>query len=229
MSTTTDPTTETDAAGSTAGTPEAAELRSVEHPVVIVTEAALDTISGIREAEDDPAGLVLRIAVNGINGIEYTYDLSFEPRTELEGELVVYDVGDLTVAIPEDSVEPLQGATLDLPSNPGQAGLVIRNPNRPNPLAGKVLELVGDLPEKVTQLLVESINPSLASHGGFAELVGVEDDKVYVRMGGGCQGCAMSQATLVEGISKSIREAIPEVTDVIDVTDHASGDNPFYT
>lgn len=205
-----------------------ATFRTIDEPVVIVTEGALETILGIRDSEDDPATLVLRIAVNGQNGVEYTYDLSFEPQDELEGENVTYQAGDMGIVIPVDSVDQLQGATLDLPSSPGQGGLVIRNPNRPDPLAGKKLELVGDLPEKVTQLLVESINPSLASHGGFAELVGVEDDKVYVRMGGGCQGCAMSQATLVEGIAKSIKEEIPEVREVVDVTDHASGDNPFY-
>jgi Fe/S biogenesis protein NfuA len=73
------------------------------------------------------------------------------------------------------------------------------------------------------------INPGLAQHGGFAALVGVEDTTVFLTMGGGCQGCAMSAATLRDGITTSIHEAIPEVTEVIDVTDHNAGDNPFYT
>ena len=79
------------------------------------------------------------------------------------------------------------------------------------------------------QLLEQPINPSLASHGGFASLVGVEDTKVFLTMGGGCQGCAMSAATLREGIQVAIKEAIPEVTEVIDATDHDAGENPFYT
>jgi len=122
----------------------------------------------------------------------------------------------------------LRGATLDLPRNEGQGGLVIRNPNRPNPLLGAQIELTGDLAEKVQQLLAESINPSLASHGGYAALVGVEDTKVFISMGGGCQGCAMSAATLREGIQVAIKEAIPEVTEIVDVTDHDAGDNPYY-
>ena len=139
-------------------------------------------------------------------------------------------MGDLTVAIPEASVENLRGAELDLPRTAGQGGLVIRNPNRPNPLAGVELELSGDIAEKVQQLLEGSINPALASHGGYAELVGVdEDDRVFVTMGGGCQGCAASAATLRDGIRRSIQEAIPEVTDVVDATDHEAGENPFYT
>ena len=56
----------------------------------------------------------------------------------------------------------------------------------------------------------------------------MDDATVYVSMGGGCQGCAMSQATLTEGIRASILEAIPEVTEVVDATDHSAGENPFY-
>jgi Fe/S biogenesis protein NfuA len=92
------------------------------------------------------------------------------------------------------------------------------------------LELSGDIAEKVTQLLDGSVNPALAAHGGFATLLGVDDDdNVYVTMGGGCQGCAASAATLRDGIQRSIKEAIPEVNSVVDATDHAAGENPFYT
>ncbi len=80
---------------------------------------------------------------------------------------------------------------LDVPRTAGQGGLVIRNPNRPNPLAGVELDLEGSVAEQVQQLLDQSVNPSLASHGGFATLVGVDDENnVYVTMGGGCQGCS---------------------------------------
>ena len=106
---------------------------------------------------------------------------------------------------------------------------MLRNPNRPNPLLGVDLELTGDLAEKVSQLLEQSINPSLASHGGFATLVGVDDTRVFLTMGGGCQGCSMSAATLVQGIQVAIKEALPEVTEVVDATDHAAGENPFYS
>jgi Fe/S biogenesis protein NfuA len=128
-----------------------------------------------------------------------------------------------------DSVERMRGATLDVPSRDGQGGLVIRNPNRPNPLSGRDIELTGDIADKVRQLLMEAINPSLASHGGYADLVGVEDTTVFLSMGGGCQGCAMSAATLREGIQVAIKEAIPEVTDIVDVTDHDAGASPFYS
>jgi Fe/S biogenesis protein NfuA len=131
--------------------------------------------------------------------------------------------------VPADTVDRLRGATLDLPSSAAQGGLVIKNPNRPDLLEGKQLELTGTSAEKVQQLLDQQINPSLAAHGGFAELVGVEGPTAYITMGGGCQGCSMSAATLREGITVMIGQAIPEVTEVIDATDHAAGENPFYT
>ena len=107
-----------------------------------------------------------------------------------------------------------------------QQGLVLRNPNRPDPLSGEHLELTGTIDEKVRQLLDGQINPALALHGGFAALERVEGDNVYVTMGGGCQGCAVSAMTLRDGIARSIKEAIPEVTEVIDTTDHAWARTP---
>ena len=169
----------------------------------------------------------LRIEVTGTNGVEYAYDLTFDPVAAADDADVVFQADGLPVIVPAGSIEQLTGATLAIPTG-GGPGLVLRNPNRPNPLAGRNIELTGTVPEKIEQLLREQINPALASHGGFANLVGVEDDKAYVTMGGGCQGCAVSAMTLRDGIARSITEAIPEITEVIDTTDHAAGENPFY-
>ena len=207
-----------------------AEAVTTGDVVMKVSAEALSTVLGIRSAEDEPAALALRVEITGTKGVEYTYDLSFEEIAKLEDEHLSYTVDDLTVVIPTDSVEFLRGAELDLPRSAGQGGLVIRNPNRADPLAGVDIELTGDVADKVTQLLEQSINPSLASHGGFATLIGVDEkNNVYVTMGGGCQGCSASAATLTEGIQRSIKEQIPEVVEVIDATDHASGENPFYS
>lgn len=198
--------------------------------VLRVTDEALTKVLEVRAGEDDPSELALRIEITGTSGPEYTYDLAFEPIAESEDDNHRQDIGELTVLVPADSVERLTGATLDLPSVPGQAGLVIRNPNRPDPMADVgELTLEGDAPDKIQQLLDASINPSLAAHGGFASLLGVDGETAYMTMGGGCQGCSMSQETMVQGISTAIREAIPEITEVVDATDHTAGQNPFYT
>lgn len=200
-----------------------------------VSDAALAQVMGILEAEDDPEALGLRIAVTGTRGPEYAYDLSFEERADAADDDIIYNQGDLVVMIPADSKDALWGATLDLPSTAGQAGLVIRNPNRPDPMAATDIELTGTVPERIEQLLTQQINPALAAHGGFASLIEVIDGedgagaRAVVTMGGGCQGCAVSAVTLREGIQKAILENIPEVAEVVDITDHDAGQNPFYT
>lgn len=198
--------------------------------VLSVTDAALEKVLEIRDGEDDAQDTGLRVMIVGTRGVEFDYDLSLESISEAPEDSLVYTVSDLTVVIPADSVEDMRGSTLDIPSNPMQGGLVIRNPNRPPVLAPEDIDLTGTLPEKVQQLLDLSINPALAAHGGFASLVKVENDtEVHVLMGGGCQGCSMSAMTLTEGIKTAIVDAIPEVTEVIDATDHSAGENPFYT
>lgn len=202
---------------------------AIDTPVLTVSESARAKISELLAAEDEPETLGLRVAVTGTRGADYVYDLSFETVAEAEADDVVYSQDALTVMVPADSAEALRGATLDLPTQADQGGLVIRNPNRPDPLAGVALELTGTIAEQVTQLLEQQINPALAAHGGFASLVGVEGDRVFITMGGGCQGCAVSAMTLREGIERSIKENIPEVTDVVDATDHGAGEMPYYS
>jgi Fe/S biogenesis protein NfuA len=80
----------------------------------------------------------------------------------------------------------------------------------------------------VAIVLTEHVGPAIAAHGGTAELVAVEGDTAYVRLGGGCVGCGMAAVTLTQGISVAITQAVPEIANVVDVTDHASGTNPYY-
>jgi Fe/S biogenesis protein NfuA len=86
-----------------------------------------------------------------------------------------------------------------------------------------------DLTSRVQELIDSTINPAVAGHGGFVQLIDVKDNKVYLAMGGGCQGCGAADITLKAGIERLIKEEIPEVEEVLDTTDHSSGDNPYYT
>ena len=195
--------------------------------VLTVTEAARREILDMRRIETDPDNLALRVEVIGATGSEFTYDLTFEPVASA-GEGDELDTSsELPVLVPAASVEDLAGATLD---HVEPTGLIIRNPNRPRPKVVTVeeLELVGTVEEKIALLLNEEINPSLAMHGGYAQLDRVEGDTAYVIMGGGCQGCGLAALTLTEGIKAQIENRIPEIREVVDVTDHASGLNPFY-
>jgi len=82
--------------------------------------------------------------------------------------------------------------------------------------------------EKIQYLLAHKINPGVAAHAGFVELIDVKDNNVYIRMGGGCQGCGAADFTLRQGIEEIIRKEVPEILHVHDVTDHAAGTNPYY-
>ena len=83
--------------------------------------------------------------------------------------------------------------------------------------------------KRVQSILDQEINPAVAAHGGWVELIDVKRNEVFIRMGGGCQGCGMADVTLKQGVERSIREAIPEVGAIMDTTHHASGRNPYYS
>jgi len=86
-----------------------------------------------------------------------------------------------------------------------------------------------ELKAKVQDLIETMINPAVAGHGGFVELIDVQDNRVYLQMGGGCQGCGAADITLKSGIERLIKDELPEVVEVLDTTDHGSGTNPYYT
>src|SRR5919202_500198 len=135
----------------------------------------------------------------------------------------------LPIVVPAGDVEALRGATIDWSDDLMRGGLVVHNPNSPSPVveAPSGLALEGDVAERVAQVLDRHINPAIAMHGGMAQLVGVDGDTAYVRLGGGCQGCGMAGVTLDQGIESAIVAAVPEVGRVVDVTDHESGENPY--
>jgi Fe/S biogenesis protein NfuA len=86
-----------------------------------------------------------------------------------------------------------------------------------------------EMKTRLQDLIDTMINPAVAGHGGFVELLDVKDNKVYLQMGGGCQGCGAADITLKAGIERLIKEEMPEIEEVLDATDHAAGTNPYYT
>jgi Fe/S biogenesis protein NfuA len=196
--------------------------------VLTISPEAQQKVLDVRNAEADPETLALWIEVNGEANGAYTYLMEFRPTGEMTDDVLVEHDGELAVAIPAESVDLLRGSTLAF-----NGGMVMQNPNRPLPPVVRAAnrpeaDLSGEIPQRVIQVLEEQINPAIASHGGYAELVAVEDSIAYLRMGGGCQGCGMAAVTLSQGIEVAILDTVPEITEVIDVTDHASGDNPYY-
>lgn len=199
--------------------------------VLSITDTALAKVVDIISQEPDGDELALEIRVTGVRDGQFSYDLAMIALKDTAPGDHREVHAPLTLVIPADSVENLTGATLDQSRDLLKPGLVLNNPNGPSPRIatdGPRPELTGPVEQRVVQVLDHQINPSIAAHGGVAELVAVEAGIAYLRLGGGCQGCGMASVTLSQGIEHTIKEAIPEITAVIDVTDHASGQNPYY-
>jgi Fe/S biogenesis protein NfuA len=201
-------------------------------PIITVTDAALAKVLELRDEEADAEQLGLRLAIASGPGEDFRYDLSFDEylKAEFTDEVRTHTAGDgraIKVIIPGGDVERLQDATLDY----GDAqGLVIRNPNRPAPPSVEGLVHDDDLSAEIDAMVANEVNPALAVHGGFVTYVGHDGQgTVYMTMGGGCHGCSMSKMTMLDGVQTMLSEAIPAVQRVRDLTDHTTGENPYFT
>lgn len=197
-----------------------------ETPLLTITDSARRMVLEVRAGEADPDSLGLWLEVTGVQGNAYTYDMYFR-SVEEAGDLDAVQYGDdLSVVVPGESADKIRGSTLDISGG----GMVLQNPNSPSPRMGAQpdLDLSDPVAQRVHQVLEEQINPAIVAHGGHAELVAVEEPVAYLRLSGGCAGCGMAAVTLSQGIEVAIFDAVPEITEVVDVTDHASGTNPYY-
>jgi Fe/S biogenesis protein NfuA len=203
--------------------------------VLRVSDGARAMVLGLRSRESQGESLALWVEVTGSTSDEYTYGLFFQAIDTASAEDWSEERGGLTVVVPADSIAKIRGSVLDVHSEDGQSGMFLENPNQPPRLAGSSpkmdappVDLSGDVAQRVLQVLEQQINPSIAAHGGRADLVAVEGDTAYLRLSGGCAGCGMAAVTLSQGIEVALRESVAEITRVIDVTDHAAGSNPYY-
>jgi Fe/S biogenesis protein NfuA len=220
--------------------------------LLAITASALQRVRGFRATDANPADRVLSVRVSGEANGEYTCGLTLEPAAEIRPGDTVQQEGDLTIVVAQDSAERLRGSTIDWSEDPLQSGFVVINPNKPSPPltflptlpmtmssgAGPGpgpspsmtpgAELDTDTARRVVAVLDREVNPSIASHGGHAELAAIDGSTAYLRLGGGCVGCGMATVTLSQGIEVAIKKAVPEIDRVVDVTDHASGTNPYF-
>ncbi|MGH7352447.1 MAG: iron-sulfur cluster assembly accessory protein [Candidatus Methylomirabilales bacterium] len=186
--------------------------------MLTITDAAKKKVLAILEGEEQK-DLALRVAIRGRGPGGFRYELQFVGAEERGAEDTVVNAGGFDVLVDPDSAPNLKGATVDFLDGVTESGFKVDNPNPlwTDPKAQAVQEAID------TQ-----INPGVASHGGHVALLDVKDDIAYIALGGGCQGCGMADVTLKQGIEVLLKEAVPEIRQVIDTTDHAAGKNPFY-
>lgn len=194
--------------------------------IIEITEEALVQLKQLRDEEPEKERLGLRLEVFANPGEEFKYDLSFEIVTQAAFSDEVRTIDGLKIIIPLNSFEFINGATLDYSE---RQGLIIRNPNKPPAVAIEGLVNDDEFSASIEAVISTDVNPSLAAHGGFVTFVGHDTEGVaYLTMGGGCHGCSMSKMTMLDGVQTTLIEQVPGVLKVRDVTDHASGSNPYY-
>jgi Fe/S biogenesis protein NfuA len=195
-----------------------------------ITDGARREVQSYQAEQPEAEELALWTEVTGVSGEDYAYNLSLRHAGDAGPHDVIEQHEGLSIVIPADSVDKLRGAIIDLIGDLTTGGLIVENPNSPSPAVEDLppLDVSGSVTERVTQVLAQQINPGIALHGGKAELAGIEGKTAYLRLSGGCQGCGLAGVTLKRGVEVAIKRSVPEIAEVVDVTDHASGTNPYF-
>ncbi|MFI4937025.1 MAG: NifU family protein [Candidatus Berkiellales bacterium] len=199
-------------------------MTAVTAPNIHVTQDAQEHFSYLIEKEEMP-GMALRIFIDQPGSRLADVSISFCPPGEHRAGDIPLEFTGFTLYVERASISYLENAQIDYKKDNLSGQLSITAPN----LRGAKPESDADLVEKVNYLLDTEINPNLASHGGKVSLVEITpNNEVVLRFGGGCHGCGMVDVTLKQGIEKALLSQIPELTAVMDVTDHSKGENPYY-
>ncbi|HET6228974.1 MAG TPA: NifU family protein [Longimicrobiaceae bacterium] len=200
--------------------------------MIQLTQPARDKVQSLVDAEvvRDPA-LRIELAAKGAGAspLQRQYEISLVERDEKQKTEIAINLEGIRILLNLDTANLLSGATVDWSDADG--GFSVEG-DKPRPVAPPTstgtVGVSGPLADRVQEVIDELINPRIAAHGGAVEMVDVSDDTLYVRMSGGCQGCAASAATLRQGIERMVKEEIPEIREIVDLTDHGAGENPYF-
>lgn len=165
--------------------------------------------------------------------IKLTIDNVGSPRAETvlqyckEGEeedLTSLDLQGFKLFYNELHEKYLKDTTIDYDTERFGGQLTIKAPNTKTP----IIDENSTIEERINAVIINEVNPGLAAHGGMVDLVEFREGKAILKFGGGCQGCGMVDLTLADGVEKLLKERIPEITEVSDMTDHSFTDNAYY-
>ncbi len=188
-------------------------------PRVIFTDAAAEKLSDIIGNHANPvAGL--RLQIQGRKDGRFQHLLSLvEDGAQQENDIAL-ESADIRVYVEPRDVAYLDGLEIDFyDDGAGNQGLEFKNPN---PLWQDPREF------QLQDLFDTQINPQIAAHGGMISLIGVREKTAFVQFGGGCVGCGMLSVTLKQGVEVAVKDQIPDIEEIVDITDHNQGENPYY-
>ena len=194
-------------------------LKFLSQAEFTITEPAQAHIRQKLEAE--AALKSLKIVAKAISTKKAKFSVAFVSEDDELPQGLTLEKEGIPVYVDAESLLYLEGTVVDYDEST-EEGLTIKNEER------EVPPLTGNEREIMEQLLEEQINPMVASHGGVVELIDIKDDRVYLEFGGGCKGCGMVNVTLKQGVEVIIKEQIPGINEILDVTEHADGTNPYY-
>ncbi len=189
--------------------------------MITVTEVAREKVIELMQKTGKPIK-GLRVIAEARSPLKVEHRLLFIVEGQEQPEDIIVPVEGFDIYIDPQSAQYLENATLDYVDNIMSSGFKIDVPKK------LPANLTGPIAQRIQNLIDTRINPAIAAHGGYVSLIDIKDNVVYVQLGGGCQGCGMVDVTLKQGIEVMIKEEVPEITQVLDVTDHAGGKNPYY-
>ena len=191
------------------------------------SEAAKEYLADLVKAKL-PEAFHVRVFVNDPGTPRAETCIAYCKEGEEKPEDTAIDLGGLKAFIEQRSLDFLEDAEVDYVKDAMGGELTIRAPNARLPKVGPD----SSLEDRLNYVLWNDINPSLAMHGGQVHLVDlVEEEQGHVavlQFGGGCQGCGMVDTTLKGGIEATLREKLPEIAAVRDITDHSQDDHAYY-
>ena len=190
-----------------------------------ITQKAIDKITElIAQSSEQNEKLVkgLRVGAEARSPLKVDFRLAFIGDGQENDDDEVIPFPGFEVYVDPESLPYVEDAIVDFVDGLMGSGFKVERKHKAMPTAS------GPVAERIQQVLEQQINPAVASHGGSVALIDVKENVAYVELGGGCQGCGMADVTLKQGIEVAIKEAVPEITDVLDVTEHADGNNPYY-
>ena len=190
---------------------------------VTVCESAVTYLKDLLNSQEEPTNIKIFVSDPGTMKAETC--IVYCKVGEEEEDDILMDCEEISIYLESESLPFLEDCKVDYHPDKFGGQLTIRAPN------AKIPNLKEDssIEEKINYYLYSEINPSLASHGGEVSLVEViESSKAVLRFGGGCQGCGMVDLTLKNGVEKTLKENIPELSEIIDSTDHTFKDNAYY-
>jgi Fe/S biogenesis protein NfuA len=193
--------------------------------MIQISESAQNYFRHLLKQQDIP-GLGIRMKALHAGTPKADCSLEYCEPGDLAGNEIAIEFADLNVYVEAESAKYLEDADVDYQVSQTGGQLTIRAPRIKGTNPGD------DAPfaERVQYVLDSEINPQIAAHGGRVSLVEADLDNgiVLLRFGGGCHGCGMADVTLKQGIERTLRSRFPEIREVRDATDHASGHNPYY-